>query len=162
MNKLTKTIIIDGVEFVKSGITNGRKWNMYRITGDDGETYIAFDAKYAGMLGHQVEIDYEEKQGAQKKDGTYFINRIIIEKPASKEMADSFRAKASQQNLQSNVIPVGHPNSSVAYNPPLPANEAEALNILHAMKEQMGWMEDYMKRVEKKIDSIIESQNPLL
>ena len=144
-NKQTKQIIIDGVEFVKSGITGNRKWNMYRITDENGEKYTAFDSKYTTMLGNQVTIDYEETEGAERKDGTHFINRTIVEKPASKAMVESLQAKAGMVIKTTKDIPYDGIQ--------LPANEAKVL-------EMLGWLEDYVKKMDKKLDAIIENMNP--
>lgn len=137
--KQTKTIVIDQVEFVKSGSTGNRSWSMYRVTTMDGEEYTTFDAKYVNMVGHEITIDYEERQGAQKKDGSYFVNRTIIEKPASKEMVQSLREKAGMEPQ------IQHHQ---AFPPTLPANEARIIETL--------------QRIEKKVDSVLDQMNPLL
>lgn len=89
--------------------------------------------------GEEVDISITEKGD--------FIN-FKPSKPASKAMADSFRAKAIEVGGGEIGSPV---KNSTFYPNGLPANEAKVL-------EMLGWIEDYMKRVEKKIDAILENQ----
>lgn len=92
--KQSKQIIIDGVELIKSGNTNGRNWSMYRMKDENGMEYTTFDAKYINMLGNQITIEYEEKSVSGKKEGQVFTNRTIIEPKAKPETINALRAGA--------------------------------------------------------------------
>lgn len=106
--------------------------------------------------GQDVEIDIVEK-GA-------FTN-FKPSKPASPQMIQSLQKSAGQYNA-----PVIRVNEGIAQ--PLPANEAEVMKILQAMKEQLGWMEDYVKqsrreneKFQEELKQVLEriefNQNPL-
>lgn len=69
---------------------------MYSLLDENANKYTTFDTKYVNMVGQKVDIEYNEEQVAGKKEGQVFTNRTITEKPASKGMADSFRAKAQE------------------------------------------------------------------
>lgn len=62
---MKKTITISKVEKIKEGFSNktGRKWELFRITDEEGETYSTFSNAYNNMIGQKVEIEYEIKNG---------------------------------------------------------------------------------------------------
>lgn len=68
---MKKTITISKVEKIKEGFSNktGRKWELFRITDEEGETYSTFSNAYNNMIGQKVEIEYEitERNGYKYK-----------------------------------------------------------------------------------------------
>lgn len=86
---MEKQIIVSKVEQIKSGITNGRAWILYRVTDQNGLTYSTFDATFNGKMGQTVFIDVEEVPGNKinPKTGQPYINRRIVpEKKANPDI----------------------------------------------------------------------------
>jgi len=73
----TKQLIFTNKEIIKSGMTNGRKWTLYKYIDEEGMDFTSFHEDYP--LNEPQEIEYEEKE-VPSRDGTRtFTNRMLIE-----------------------------------------------------------------------------------
>ena len=73
----TKQLIFTNKEIIKSGMTSGRKWTLYKYIDEEGMDFISFHEDYP--LNEPQEIEYEEKE-VPSRDGTRtFTNRMLIE-----------------------------------------------------------------------------------
>lgn len=72
---MQKIYIASCVPF-KSGVKNGRKWNLYNVVDGQGVKYSSF-ADLGGFINQ--EIEREVKEETVSKDGKTYINRTILE-----------------------------------------------------------------------------------
>ena len=81
----TKQLIFTNKEIIKSGMTSGRKWTLYKYIDKEGMDFISFHEDYP--LNEPQEIEYEEKE-VPSRDGTRtFTNRMLIEPKTGQRMA---------------------------------------------------------------------------
>ena len=140
---LTKEIYIQNIE-VKSGFgKNNNPWKFWKITDENAETYTDWSSQYADKIGQKVIITYEEKQGAQKWDGTHFVNREIVAK-ASPQTIEKLRAGAG---LSANKMPApvikedmdnGMPYNQVELAMAIQRIELKQIETLEMVKEIHG------------------------
>src|SRR5665213_161885 len=74
----TLEIYVASVELKQGFSANNKPYKFYKITDENENVYTDNAGAYAQKLGEKVIITYEEKPGKLKKDGTPFINKVIV------------------------------------------------------------------------------------
>jgi len=100
---MRKAITILKVEKIKEGFSNktGRKWELFRITDDEGETYSTFSNAYNNMIGQKVEIENEIKE--TEKNGNIYRNKAIVDRKKSQQEEKLDKIIEALKVLNSNI-----------------------------------------------------------
>jgi len=75
---MKKTITINDVKTLKSGVSNGRNWTLYAVIDENGNKYTTFNGKYLDMIGKRVEIEYEASE--REYNGKKYTDYKIVNK----------------------------------------------------------------------------------
>jgi hypothetical protein len=75
---MKKTIIINDVKTLKSGVSNGRNWTLYAVIDENGNKYTTFSGRYLEMIGKKVEIEYETSE--REYNGKKYTDYKIVNK----------------------------------------------------------------------------------
>lgn len=73
--------IIQSVNLLREGETNGRKWQMFEVMIND-QKFITFDWGYKNKLNQSGTFTYEET--AREKDGKTYVSKTLENLPRPK------------------------------------------------------------------------------
>jgi len=85
---MKKTIKINDVKTLKSGVSNGRNWTLYAVIDENGNKYTTFNGRYLGMVGKRVEIEYETSE--REYNGKKYIDFKIVDKNVNSKETEIF------------------------------------------------------------------------
>ena len=91
---MIKQVIFTSVSEIKSGMTRGRKWTIYKYTDSDGWEFSTFSNTFP--LNEPISVDYTEEEVPSRDGKRIFINRKLVEPPqATKEVSKPVETKES-------------------------------------------------------------------
>jgi len=90
---MIKQVIFTGVSEIKSGMTRGRKWTIYKYTDSDGWEFSTFSNSFP--LNEPIAVDYTEEEVPSRDGKRIFINRKLVEPPQQKEVPTKLETKES-------------------------------------------------------------------
>lgn len=151
---LTKEIYIQNIE-VKSGFgKNNKPWKFWKITDENAETYTDWSSQYADKIGQKVIITYEEKQGAPKRDGGFFVNREIVAK-ASPQTIEKLRAGAKREDaIDTSRLDKAYADERAGV--VIRANEGIAQPIIASTTDERTWRQPLPAEVKETLELLKE------
>jgi hypothetical protein len=78
---MKKSIVITQVQKIKEGINpkTGKKWELFRVFDENGESYFTFSTAYQKLIGQKMEIEYKIQKSVGK-NGIIYVSKYIVER----------------------------------------------------------------------------------